>query len=306
MAQCWTRELLTDWCIRCAEEGGLTATQEDLLQQVAEGKTINAIAAQRKTTPASVNASIEDLFVALAEGLTAGNSESLQRLRTLQKAIVDRKEQGESLSRLLPGGVAAQIIEEGRLPGETEELMVTVLMSDVRGYTTIAEHADPSALAGQLNQHRAAMNDAILGLGGTVMQFVGDAVMAVFGAPVSRPDHADVAAAAAMAMHSAQEGLNQGWAAAGLHEFGLGIGLSTGKVAAALLGSAERLEYTLVGDTVNLTQRLQGWAEPGETVMSQATWDALQARPPADELVPALVKGRETPVSGYRFPPRQT
>lgn len=285
-------------------DGVLTADQEDLLQQVAEGKTINAIAAQRKTTPASVNAAIEDLFVTLAEGLTAGRSDSLERLRTLQKAIIERKEQGESLSRLLPGGVAAQIIDGGRKPGETEELVVTVLMSDIRGYTSIAEHADPSALAGQLNEHRAAMNEAILGLGGTVMQFVGDAVMAVFGAPVPRPDHADAAVAAAIAMHDAQRQLNERWGEIGLPEFRLGIGLSTGRVAAALLGSEERLEYTMVGDTVNLTQRLQGWAEPGETVMSEATWAGLTDRPDADELEPAMVKGRDTKVSAHRFPRR--
>ena len=80
--------------------------------------------------------------------------------------------------------------------------------------------------------------------------------------------------------------------------------LSTGPVAAALLGSEERLEYTLVGDTVNLTQRLQGWAEPGETVLSEPTWEALSVRPDADELEPTTVKGRATPVGAHRFPTR--
>jgi class 3 adenylate cyclase len=182
--------------------------------------------------------------------------------------------------------------------------MVTVLMSDIRGYTTIAEHTDPSILAIQLNEHRSAMNGAILGHEGTVMQFVGDAVMAVFGAPVAQEDHASLAVAAAAAMHAAQNELNGRWLAEGKEAFGLGIGLSTGIVAAALLGSEERLEYTLVGDTVNLTQRLQQWAEPGETVLSQPTWDALADRPEADELAASLVKGRDTPVSAYRFPKR--
>jgi class 3 adenylate cyclase len=285
-------------------DAGLSPDQEDLLQQVAEGRTIKAIASQRKTTPADVDASIEALFVTLAEGLTAGRDDSLQRLRMLQKAIVDRKEQGESLSRLLPGGVASQIIDGGRQPGETEELVVTVLMSDIRGYTTIAEHADPSVLAGQLNEHRAAMNHAIIDNSGTVMQFVGDAVMAVFGAPVPRTDHADRAVDAARAMHIAQQELNEAWEADGHAPFGLGLGLSTGLVAAALLGSEERLEYTLVGDTVNLTQRLQQWAEPGETVLSEPTWVALTDLPDADDLEPAMVKGRETPVSAHRFPRR--
>ena len=285
-------------------DSALTTPEEDLLQSVAEGRTVKMIAMQRATTPADVNAAIDALFAKLAEGLAAGRGDSLDRLKMLQRAIVDRKEQGEALSRLLPGGVAAQILEGGRQPGETEELTVTVLMSDIRGYTTIAEHADPSVLAGQLHAHRAAMNRAILGETGTVMQFVGDAVMAVFGAPVASEDHADRAVAAAVAMQAAQRELNDRWDQSGQPVFGIGIGLSTGLVAAALLGSEERLEYTVVGDTVNLTQRLQQWAEPGETVVSEPTWAALGRVPAADKLEPAMVKGRDTAVGAYRFPPR--
>jgi adenylate cyclase len=180
---------------------------------------------------------------------------------------------------------------------------VTVLMSDIRSYSTIAEHADPSQLAGQLNTHRAAMNRAILGEGGTVMQFVGDAVMAVFGAPFPQADHADRAVASAAAMHSLQAGINARWVADGLHAFGLGIGLSTGQAAAALLGSAERLEYTLVGDTVNLSQRLQQLAAAGETVLSEATSRALAVMPDAIALPAQLVKGRDTPVVAYKLAP---
>ena len=101
----------------------------------------------------------------------------------------------------------------GRDIGETERVVVTVLMSDIRSYSAIAEHADPSQLAGQLNTHRAAMNQAILGQAGTVMQFVGDAVMAVFGAPFPQPDHADRAVAAALAMHALQAEINSRWRA---------------------------------------------------------------------------------------------
>src|SRR5207247_8887482 len=177
--------------------------------------------------------------------------------------------------RLVPGGLAEKLRLEHREIGETERVIVTVLMSDIRSYSTIAEHADPSQLAGQLNTHRAAMNHAILGQEGTVMQFVGDAVMAVFGAPFPQPDHEDRAVAAAAAMHARQSEINGRWTAAGLPPFGLGIGLSTGEAAAALLGSAERLEYTLVGDTVNLSQRLQQLAAAGETVISAATSTGL-------------------------------
>ena len=114
---------------------------------------------------------------------------------------------------------------------------MTVLMSDIRGYSTISEHTDPSLLAQQLNRHRAEMNGAILAAGGTVMQYVGDAVMAVFGAPEPSSDHADRALVAAAAMHAAQSAVNVEWSAEGLEPFPLGIGLSSGDVAAALLGS---------------------------------------------------------------------
>ena len=255
----------------------------------------------RKAPPEAVDAEVEAVFVKLAAGVASGNPTALNRLRLLHQAIVDREEQGETLSRLLPGGLAEKLRDGRQRIGETERVIVTVLMSDIRSYSTIAEHADPSQLAGQLNTHRAAMNRAILGEGGTVMQFVGDAVMAVFGAPFPQPDHADRAVAAAAGMHSLQAEINTRWAADGLEAFGLGIGLSTGEAAAALLGSEERLEYTLVGDTVNLSQRLQQLASAGETVLSEATSQALSV-PAATIALPAqLVKGRDTPINAYKL-----
>jgi class 3 adenylate cyclase len=283
--------------------GGLLPAEEELLGMIAEGKPIKAIAVARQVPPEAVDAEVEAVFVKLAAGVASGNSTALNRLRLLHQAIVDREEQGETLSRLLPGGLAEKLRDGRQRIGETERVVVTVLMSDIRSYSTIAEHADPSQLAGQLNTHRAAMNRAILGEGGTVMQFVGDAVMAVFGAPFPQPDHADRAVAAASAMHSLQAEINTRWTADGLEAFGLGIGLSTGEAAAALLGSEERLEYTLVGDTVNLSQRLQQLAAAGETVLSEATSQALSMPAHTIALPAQLVKGRDTPISAFKLTP---
>jgi len=288
--------------------GELAPAEEELLGMIAEGKPIKAIAVARQVPPEAVDAEVEAVFVKLAAGVASGNPAALNRLRLLHRAIVDREEQGETLSRLLPGGLADKLRDErlrghAQRIGETERVVVTVLMSDIRSYSTIAEHADPSQLAGQLNTHRAAMNRAILGEGGTVMQFVGDAVMAVFGAPFPQPDHADRAVAAATAMHALQAEINAGWAAEGLESFGMGIGLSTGEAAAALLGSAERLEYTLVGDTVNLSQRLQQLAAAGETVLSEATCRALSTPANTIALPSQLVKGRDTPVVAHKLVP---
>jgi class 3 adenylate cyclase/ActR/RegA family two-component response regulator len=280
--------------------GGLSPAEEDLLGLVAGGKTIKAIAAVRRVPPSVVDVEVEAVFVKLAAGVSAGDQAALNRLRLLHQAIVDREEQGETLSRLLPSGLASKLRGTELRIGETERVVVTVLMSDIRSYSTIAERADPSQLAGQLNTHRAAMNRAILGEGGTVMQFVGDAVMAVFGAPFPQADHADHAVAAAAGMHALQGEINASWRTAGLPEFGLGIGLSTGPAAAALLGSEERLEYTLVGDTVNLTQRLQQFASAGETVLSSATRDVLSVPVPVAALPAQRVKGRETPVVAFK------
>lgn len=281
--------------------GGLSPSEEALLGMIAEGKPIKAIAVAKNLPPEAVDAEVEAVFVKLAEGVSAGTEGALQRLRLLHQAIVDREEQGETLSRLLPGGLAEKLRRDGRRLGETEKVVVTVVMSDIRSYSSIAEHADPSQLAGQLNVHRAAMNDAILGENGTVMQFVGDAVMAVFGAPFEQEDHADRAVAAALAMHEKQQVINERWSDEGLPSFGLGLGVSTGEAAAALLGSEERLEYTLVGDTVNMSQRLQQLAEAGETVVSQGTVEAWRCPRGTIALPPQLVKGRETPVVAYKL-----
>src|ERR1017187_456149 len=172
--------------------GGLLPAEEELLGMVAEGKPIKAIAISRGLPPEAVGAEVEAVFVKLAAGVSTGDTGALNRLRMLHQAIVNREEQGETLSRLLPGGLAEKIRLERRPIGETERVVVTVLMSDIRSYSSIAEHADPTQLAGQLNTHRAAMNRAILGEAGTVMQFVGDAVMAGFGAPFPQADHAKI------------------------------------------------------------------------------------------------------------------
>ncbi|MBA2439802.1 MAG: response regulator, partial [Thermoleophilaceae bacterium] len=154
-------------------DGELSDAEENLLRRVAEGRPVKAIAASSGTTPEAVNDAIEALFLTIAKGASAGRKGALRRLRLLHKAIVDREEQGETLSRLLPRGLAARLRDDREGIERTERLIVTVLMSDVRGYSGIAERTDPAVLAGQLNAHRSEMNAAIHEEGGTVMQYVG-------------------------------------------------------------------------------------------------------------------------------------
>src|SRR5207237_4955345 len=119
---------------------------------------IKAIAVARKTTPADVDDGIQKLFLKLAQAASTGATGALRRLKMLHQAIVDREEQGESLSRLLPTGIAEKLRREGRRIGQSETLMVTVFMSDIRGYSTIAEDADHTVLAHHFNEHRARLN----------------------------------------------------------------------------------------------------------------------------------------------------
>ncbi|MBX6391650.1 MAG: response regulator, partial [Frankia sp.] len=279
----------------------LTDDQAQLLREVAEGRSVRAIAERRGDTPAAVSAAIDATLLRLAQGASAGRQGALRQLRMLHEALLRREEQEEALSRLLPSGLAEKLRSDASAGQRTERLVVTVLMSDVRGYTAIAERTDPIVLAHQLDAHRREMNAAILAQGGTVLQYAGDAVIAVFGAPNPQEDHATRAVRAANAMHARQRALNIRWELEGRTPFGLGIGISTGEVAAALLGCDARREYTLVGDTMNVAARLQSFARPGQTVLSEPTARAL-ADPTAASLVPLpalTVKGRACPVSAF-------
>ena len=250
-----------------------------------------------------------DLIEALAgaASITLDNARLQAELRAGRREIVDAAERlaqsqdaEQLLARLLPGGVADRLREDPGALGRSERLFATVLMSDIRGYTTIAEVTDPEILAGQLNEHRRAMNAAILGTGGTVVQYVGDAVLAIFSS-AELDDHQERALRAATAMQRAQAAVNASWAQRKLPAFGIGIGVTTGDVVVAFLGSDERAEYTVVGDTVNLAARLTDAARPGGTIIANATTVLTASKSWVVEELPQLtVKGRAAAITAYR------
>jgi class 3 adenylate cyclase len=248
-----------------------------------------------------------------AEQMTIRHDPSLRRYQPELLAAVtaatrvalenQRLQAEETLIRSVPAGLAERLQREGGQIGDVGMMRISVLMSDIRGYATIAEGADLETLVRQLHHHRVAMNRVIAGHDGVVMQFVGDAVFAIFGAPEPLDGHALAAVRAAMEMQRAQRGINEDWQLAGLEPFRIGIGVTTGEVAAALLGSPEHVEYSVVGDIVNLAQRIQGWAGDGDVVIGEETYADLGGSIAAERLPVGMVKGRRGAVLAYRIGP---
>lgn len=209
-----------------------------------------------------------------------------------------------NFERFFAPGVAARIAAQrsGGRPGG-ERRAVTVLYSDVRGFTGLAESLPPEAVAEQLSEYFAAMVELVFEQGGTLDKFIGDALLALWGAPLASADAADRALAAARAMQRTLTELNRTWASAGRPELGVGIGLHHGEAFAGTIGSPRRLEYTVIGDVVNVAARLCDMAGAGEIVLSQQVRErlTLDTRGMAlrrDELV---LKGRQDAVVAYRM-----
>ena len=209
------------------------------------------------------------------------------------------------------GSVSPQVLEEilnGHLtPGiHGERQNIAVLFSDIRGFTSISEKLEPEAVIAFLNRYLGAMSQAIQAHGGTVDKFIGDGIMAFFGAPKPDPAPARQAFAAARAKLERLEVLNREFAAEGnMPELRIGIGIHLGDAVVGHIGSEERNEYTAIGDVVNTASRLEGLTKQVgyPLVVSYAVADALKGEVELDPIGEMPVKGR-APVMVYGWPPK--
>jgi adenylate cyclase len=200
-------------------------------------------------------------------------------------------------SRFLPEYVVKQMLENPdsfKLGGVNQT--ITILFADIRGFTSISEHAPPEKIVGLLNRYFSAMTDIIFAHGGTLDKYLGDGLMALFGAPTTTPEDASNALNAAVAMQRRLLGINQELREEGLAEVGVGIGLHTGEVTVGYIGSERRSEYTAIGDSVNTASRLESNARGGEILVSDATAKAARSRYKLHPREPITVKNREQPV----------
>ena len=233
-----------------------------------------------------------ELISAIA-ALTAVTVETVKAHDRLAREEVARANYG----RFLPEYVVKQLLEDPesfRLGGANQT--ITVLFADIRGFTSISEHANPEKVVQLLNQYFSAMTEIIFEHGGTLDKFIGDELMALFGAPTAGPDDATNAVRVAVAMQKRMAGLNAELAAQGYQEIAIGVGLHTGVATVGYIGSEKRSEYTAIGDTVNLASRLQSNSQRGQILISEATAKAAGNIFPMTKREPLTVKNRVQPV----------
>ena len=177
---------------------------------------------------------------------------------------------------------------------------VAVLFSDIRGFTALSETMNPDEMARHLTEYFTGMVECVFEHGGTLDKFIGDSVMAQWGAPLGDAEDPDRALAAAVSMMKTLDELNSQWRAQGRMQFSMGIGINFGEVFAGNIGSERRLEYTVIGDTVNTASRLCGAAKPGEILVSDTLRKALHSAPKMTKTEPLKLKNKSQPVTVYR------
>jgi class 3 adenylate cyclase len=210
----------------------------------------------------------------------------------------------EMIKRAFTRYVAREVVEE--VLKDPEHLMLsgdrreaTVVFCDIRGFTTLSERLTPEQVVSLLNEFYTTAIETTFRYDGTLDKFLGDAVMCVFGAPIAHPDHTARAVKTAIDMRTALTALSKARSMRGLDPFEVGIGVALGEVVAGTVGTEERMEYTVIGDSVNVAARLQGHAKAGSILLSRRTYEAVHDLVEALSRGPLKVKGKEEEVEVY-------
>jgi adenylate cyclase len=234
---------------------------------------------------------VEDrrLLSAIACQMDTAIFESLERRRLRQ--VLGRSVDPRVMQRLLATP------EVDFLKGERSVL--SVLYADVRGSTRLAERTDPELLVGFINDYLSRMTEVILSHEGTLDKFVGDEVMALFGAPFPQPDHALRAVCVGLAMQEAHLAVMEAWQTQGVDAAPIGVGIATGELIVGEMGSAQRTDYTVIGRAANLGARICAVAKAGQVLVSQATYDLVKKQVEATPIAGVHLKGVGHDVTVY-------
>ncbi|HAY84923.1 MAG TPA: hypothetical protein DCY42_08380 [Chloroflexi bacterium] len=227
---------------------------------------------------------------------------------TLEQAVTQELEKRRVrglFSRFISPQMVDQLLQTQDIDSLNKRTELTILFSDIRDFTTLSESMSPEDLVALLNPYLETMSKIIHKYGGTVDKYEGDAIVAFFGEPIPHSDHAIRAAFAALEMHVALQKLNRAWLSAGIlsKTLEMGIGLNTGEVFVGLLGSEERVNYTVIGDAANLAARLQDQTKEFNTpiLISKTTYNAVKEIVKTEFLTSHSLKGKSEPVEIYRL-----
>lgn len=260
------------------------------------GNVLGVLYVDNRTVSYSFDEDDLDFMVAFA-GIAAVAIENASFAERLRREAVVRS----SFERYFNPALAARIASDPhavRLGGERKR--VAVLFADVRGFTPRAESLPPEEVAALLNEYFTRMVECVFAHGGTLDKFIGDALMAQWGAPIGRPDDARSAVQAALDMLASLDEMNTLWAAAGREPLAIGIGINVGDAFAGHIGSEQRLEYTVIGDTVNVASRVCGGAAAGEIVVTEDAVAGLEGAFALEPGEPMHLRGKSQPVPVYR------
>jgi adenylate cyclase len=262
-----------------------------------EGKVLGIIYVDNLTATNSFGD--EDLeFLIAFSGITAvaiENSQLTERVR--REAVVL-----SNFQRYFAPNVAAEIASQaGSVKlGSGEKRPVVIFFSDIRGFTPMSETMGPDEITTLLSEYFTEMVEIIFEHEGTLDKFIGDAIMAIWGAPLRHEDDADRAMRAAINMQRVLVALNKKWGETGRRPVNIGIGINFGEVFAGNIGSDRRLEYTVIGDAVNTASRLCSKAGPGEIIISEPFFKQLKHPPALEAVEPMQLKGKAQAVQVYR------
>ncbi len=229
-------------------------------------------------------------------------------LPTLEQAVsqeLEKRRVRGMFTRFISPEMVDQLLATQDINSLNKRASLTILFSDIRGFTTLSEKLTPDGVVRLLNPYLEVMTDVIHKHGGTVDKYEGDAIVAFFGEPVPYEDHALRAARVSMEMRGALTDLKERWQAEGIlpDRFEIGIGLNTGDVFVGLLGSAQRINYTIIGDNVNLAARLQDLTKVYKwpIIISESTARAIESEFEVEFIEAAVIKGKSEPVKIYKI-----
>lgn len=236
-----------------------------------------------------------------------GGRETRELGRSFNRMIVGLRERDlvkDTFSRYVTKQVAEEILKDpGKIAPGGKKQEVTILFSDIRGFTAFSEGHDPEEVISHLNEYLSAMVDIIFKYEGTLDKFIGDAIMAVFGSPITHGDDPARAVKTALEMQQRLNLLNDEWVKKGRTPLTIGIGINTGEVIVGNIGDVRRMEYTVIGDNVNLASRLEGLTKNygSPIIISSSTYDKVKDIVEVNKLKEVTVKGKSHAVEIYEL-----